>query len=100
MVIKSHTQEEKDALIAEFNLSGKNLFAFYIENEKTGRLPLFTILREWINASKPSISNKTTLYHEFTQNLLPNDVDKQYIAYLETKVTCLEARIAELEGKG
>ena len=99
MAIESYTQEEKDALITEFKLSGKNLFTFYIENKKTGKLPLLTTLREWINSSIPGVSTTTTLYQEFAQNFLPEDIDKQYIAFLEAKVTILESRIAELEGK-
>ncbi len=38
MAIESYTQEEKDALITEFKLSGKNLFTFYIENKKPASL--------------------------------------------------------------
>lgn len=99
MAIRTYSPEEKDSLVSEFNLSGKNLFTFYNEKKKARDMPSFQDLRRWIDDSKPTTTTTTKLYQEFTQILLPQDSDKKYIAFLEKKVTSLQARIAELEGK-
>ncbi|WP_073672279.1 hypothetical protein [Pseudomonas aeruginosa] len=96
---KRYTEEEKAALIEEFHSSGVSMSAFCKQDGK----PSYPVFSKWLDkgeragvgASVASYDSK--LFDEFTKTIMPEDVDKRYIRYLEGKVGELEEKVRQLE---
>lgn len=98
---KRYTPEEREVLIAEYNLSGAAMTAFCKQPGK----PSYQVFKKWIEGddgpkaagSKPtSASSRTglTLRQEFEATQ-----DAAYLAFLKTKASDLRTRLSALEGE-
>jgi hypothetical protein len=97
-----YTEEQKQALIEEYNSSGKSLSKFCSEQGK----PSYAIMNKWLKDSgvevrqlsrSTAVGNDSGLFSEFTQSLMPDDVQSKYISFLEKRVRDLEAQLASTD---
>lgn len=93
---KRYTEEEKQALIAEFNGSGMSLSGFCMQKDK----PSYQVMTKWLKGTSiparqvsNAVGRDSALFAEFTKSLMPDDVQTKYIAYLEKRVRELEAQL-------
>lgn len=97
-----YTDEQKQALVGEYEGSGLSLSAFCMQQGK----PSYQVMTKWVKGagatprqvSSNAVGKDSALFAQFTQSLLPDDVQTKYIAYLEKRVRELEAQLAEQEG--
>jgi hypothetical protein len=92
---------------AAYKANGGSLAKFRSEGATSDSdFPSYATLVAWTKGSEPtekksvSAASSGGLYDEFTATLLPEDLDKKYIKFLEGKVTELQERIRELENQG
>jgi len=97
-----YTEEQKQALIEEYNSSGKSLSKFCSEPGK----PSYPIMNKWLKDSgvevrqlsrSTAVGNDSGLFSEFTQSLMPDDVQLKYVSFLEKRVRDLEAQLASTD---
>ena len=102
-----YADEQKQALIEEYQTSGMSLSRFCSPQGK----PSYAVMSKWIKAeggvvaySDPhvrqvsrsnSVGGDSGLFTEFTKSLMPDDVQTRYIAFLEKRVRELEAQLAQ-----
>lgn len=92
-----YTDEQKQKFIADFKASGMGITPFLAQDG----MPSYPVFSRWLKASEAgkttgdAVGNSGSLHDEFMASLLPVDVDKKYIAFLEKKVATLEAQLAE-----
>ncbi|VVP91820.1 hypothetical protein PS914_03201 [Pseudomonas fluorescens] len=98
---KRYTLEEREALIAEYNLSGAAMTAFCKQPGK----PSYQVFKKWLDGddapkasgSKPSsASSRTGL--SLRQEFEATQADA-YLAFLKTKASDLRTQLSALEGE-
>lgn len=97
---KRYTPEDREALIAEFHLSGAAMTAFCKQPGK----PSYQVFKGWLEGNAPraagskpsSASSRTglTLRQEFEATQ-----DAAYLAFLKTKASDLRTQLSALEGE-
>ena len=96
-----YTTEQKQALIDEYNSSGKSLSKFCIQAKTS-----YATMNKWLKDSgvevrqlsrSTSVGKDSALFSEFTQSLMPADAQQQYIVFLEKRVRDLEAQLASTD---
>ena len=96
-----YTEEQKQALIDEYQNSGMSLSKFCIQGK-----PSYAIMNKWLKDSgvevrqlsrSTAVGNDSGLFSEFTQSLMPDDVQSKYISFLEKRVRDLEAQLASTD---
>lgn len=99
-----YTDEQKKALIQEYEASGMSLSRFCSQQGK----PSFTVVSKWLKgagiegkqiSAPSSVGNDSALFSEFTKSLMPDDVQVRYIAFLEKRVRELEQQLAQKDGE-
>lgn len=97
-----YTTERKEELIAEYHASGMSLSKFCMQQGK----PSYAIVSKWLKDSgsdarqmsrSTAVGNDSGLFSEFTQSLMPDDVQLKYISFLEKRVRDLEAQLASTD---
>ncbi|MGG6259059.1 hypothetical protein ACQ259_02985 [Stutzerimonas stutzeri] len=95
-----YADEQKQALIEEYQTSGMSLSRFCSQQGK----PSYAVMSKWIKAEgepvrqisrSNSVGGDSALFTEFTKSLMPDDVQTRYIAFLEKRVRELEAQLAQ-----
>lgn len=99
---KRYSQEEKEALIAKYNMEGRpsmtvfakqndisyQTFKKYLEDAEGTTTPA---------ASSPRSDKSGSLRDQFRASLLPANEDQKYIKWLEDEVASLKAQLAQFQ---
>jgi transposase-like protein len=98
-----YTEEQKQNLISEYEASGMSLSKFCSQQDR----PSYAIMSKWIQSSglearqlsrATAVGSDSALFSEFTQSLMPDDVQVKYIRFLEKRIRDLEAQLTKTEG--
>lgn len=96
-----YTTGQKEDLIAEYRNSGMSLSKFCIQAKTS-----YATMNKWLKDSgvevrqlsrSTSVGKDSALFSEFTQSLMPDDVQLKYISFLEKRVRDLEAQLASTD---
>lgn len=99
---KRYSQEEKEALIAKYNMEGRPSMTVFAKQNDISYQTFKKYLEDAEGTAAPAASSARSdksgsLRDQFRASLLPANEDQKYIKWLEDEVASLKAQLAQFQ---